>query len=349
VFKALPTAIALLDLEGRVEVATGTADHIFGLKPGVLVEALGYAWLTALVQKAFDEDRIVEPDPGSVYIQQFADNREHFFQPMAVPIPLGPGRGEPTGVALILKDVTQMHEQQELKRDVVATVSHQLKTPLTSLRMSIHLLLEERVGPLNDTQTDLLLAAREDSERLVSILDELLDLHRIESGKSNLSLEPVPPQALVRDAIEPFLVEAKDKGVALLNAVGNDLPDVMADAGKIRHVLSNLISNALRFTKPGGSVTISASQEPGFVAFYVRDTGAGIPADHLHHVFEQFYRIPGQDEKSGVGLGLAIVKEIVLAHGGDVGVESEPGKGSSFRFTLALQENADIAHSTKKT
>jgi signal transduction histidine kinase len=208
------------------------------------------------------------------------------------------------------------------------------------MRMSIHLLLEERIGPLNEKQTELLMAAREDSERLVGILEDLLDINRMESGKSQIGLEPVTPRALVRNSMEPFLAEAKDKGITVLNDVSDDLPEVMADAEKMRHVFANLLSNALRFTSPGGSVTIRAAQEKGHVAFVVEDTGKGISEQELKHLFEQFYRAPGQDEKSGVGLGLAIVKEIVRSHGGDVSVESVAGKGSAFRFTLPLKTDA---------
>jgi signal transduction histidine kinase len=203
--------------------------------------------------------------------------------------------------------------------------------------MSIHLLLEERIGSLNEKQIELLMAARDDSERLVGILDDLLDINRIESGKSRLALELAAPRTLVRDAMEPFLVDAKDKGVTLVNEVPDDLPEVMADPEKIRHVFANLLSNALRFTGPGGLVTIRAKQEQDQVAFLVEDTGKGIPEEELKHLFEQFYRAPGQDEKSGVGLGLSIVKEIVRAHGGDVGAESALDKGSTFRFTLPLR------------
>jgi len=349
VFKALPTAIAVLDLDGKVEVSTETADRHFGLKPGVLAGELGYDWLLPLTRKALDEDNIVERDPKNGYVQQFVDNRECFFQPMVVPIPVGPERREPTGVALILKDVTQVHEQQEMKRGVVSTVSHQLKTPLTSLRMSIHLLLEERIGSLNAKQIELLMAARDDSERLVGILNDLLDINRIESGKSRLALEHATPRALVRDAMEPFLVDAKDKGVTLVNEVSDDLPEVMADSEKIRHVFANLLSNALRFTGPGGSVTIRAKLGQDRVAFLVEDTGKGIPEEELKHLFEQFYRAPGQDEKSGVGLGLAIVKEIVRAHGGDVGAESALDKGSTFRFTLPLRTDTTAETHAKAT
>jgi signal transduction histidine kinase len=336
IFKALPSAVAVLDLDGRVEVSTEAADRYFGLKQGVLAENLGYEWLPHLIQKALDENRVVESGLNKSYVQQFINNREYFFQPMAVPITVGKQSMEPTGVALILKDVTLVREQQELKSGVLSTVSHQLKTPLTSLRMSIHLLLEERVGALNEKQIELLVAAREDSERLAGILDNILDLNRIGSGRSYVSPEAVSPQALVRDAIEPFLADARDKGVKITSAVPDDLPDVMADIEKIRHVFANLLSNAIRFTSPGGSVTVRASLEPNHLVFIVEDTGNGIPAQYINHLFEPFYRVPGQDEKSGVGLGLAIVREIIQAHGGTVGAESEIGKGSAFCFTLPL-------------
>ena len=336
VFKALPMAIAVVNLDGRVEVSTETAERLFSLKPGILVQDLGCDWLSRLVLQALHESRIVEWNNG--FIQQFSENKEYFFQPLVMPIPVNPNQGEPTGAAIILKDVTQVHEQQELKRGVVATVSHQLKTPLTSLRMSVHLLLDERLGALNDKQTELLVAAREESERLVSILEDLLDINRIESGKTLLEIQPISPHALARDTVEAFLFEARDKGITLVNAVSDDLPEVLADSARINHVLCNIVSNAIRFTSPGGTITIRAEGEPGFVRFLVEDTGTGILPEHQKHLFQQFYRVPGQDKKSGVGLGLAIVKEIVHAHGGTVGVESEAGRGSIFWFTLQQKE-----------
>ena len=339
VFKALPEAIAVLDQDGRVDVSTIGADQHFGLKPGALIYDLGYEWLPDLIRRALDENRIVELEIKGGYIQQFVENREYFFEPLAVPIRVGPEHPQPLGVALILKDVTQVHEQRELKRGVVSTVSHQLKTPLTSLRMSIHLLLEERLGHLNEKQIELLLAAREDNERLVSILDDLLDLNRIESGKAQLSLQPVNSRDLVRDGMEPFLVEAKDKGIEMINDTSEDIPEVMADENKIQQVFANLISNALRFTGPGGVITVRAHPEQECVRFSVEDTGKGIPAEHLGHMFEQFYRGTEQTEESGVGLGLAIVKKLVEAHGGKVGVESQAGKGSVFSFTLPLNKD----------
>lgn len=340
VVKALPEAIAVLDKEGRVEVSTDTAERIFGLKPGVLVNDLGYDWLPGLLSRALDEDRIVTVDSENGYVQRFTEGREYFYKPIAVPIPVKPKTGEHTGSAIIMSDVTQAHEQEELKRSVVSTLSHQLRTPLTSLRMSIHLLLEEKVGGLNEKQAELLMAAREDSERLVSILSDLLDLNRMESGKTNLDIGNYSPHTLAMEGIEPFITEAKDKGVTIINGVPEDLSEIPADLFRIRHVFANLISNSLRFTMPGGIVIVRAEREDGFIRFSVEDTGEGIPPEHIPRLFDQFYRVPGQDEKSGVGLGLAIVKEIVQAHGGVVGVKSEAGMGSSFEFTLPMERHS---------
>ena len=241
-----------------------------------------------------------------------------------------------TGCSIVIRDVTRSYEQNELKKGVVATLSHQLKTPLTSLRMSIHLLLDEKIGVINEKQTELLIAARDDSERLSDILDNLLDISRIESGKDSLEFQKIRPSALARDSVEPFLVEAKDKGIHVKFAISGDLPEVNADPARIDHVFSNLMSNSLRFTNPGGSITISAEPVSGAVKFTIKDTGKGIPKQYQDRIFEQFFRIPGQEKNSGAGLGLAIVKEIIEAHDGNVGVESDAGQGAAFWFTLPL-------------
>jgi signal transduction histidine kinase len=335
VFSALPLPVAVIDAAGEVRLSTGTADTMFGLKPGVSTGALPYGWMRELVGRA-----MVTRQPAWLekrgYVQQFIGSREHFFQPLAVPL-LPDGGEVPVGVPgviLVLTDVTQVHDQKEMKRGLVSTVSHQLRTPMTSLRMSVHMLLDEETGVLNDHQTELLLGAREDCERLVEMLDDLLDLNRIESGKASLSLKPVQPALLVQDSVSLFVNDALDKKVALHEAVAEALPDVLADPDGVRHIFANLFSNALRFTMPGGRVTVGAVQEGDFVRFFVGDTGAGIASEHKEHLFEQFYRVPGQDVRSGAGLGLSIVKELVEAQGGTVSLKSTPGVGSEFSFTL---------------
>jgi NtrC-family two-component system sensor histidine kinase KinB len=334
VFKALPAAIAILDPEGRVETATETAHKYFGLVPGARVRDLGFDWLTPLVDRAFGEGRTAEPGTPRGYIQQFIAGQEYFFQPSVHPIPAEGEKGGSAGAAVIFKDVTEVRERQELKRGVVATVAHQLRTPLTSLRMSLHLLLGDSIGPLNEKQAELALAAREESERLTSILNDLLDTDRLPGGKEYLRLQPSAPHALADKGIEPFLAQAKVKGTMIVNAVPEDLPMVQADPDRIGHVFSNLLSNALRFLEPGGVVGVRGSSDDKEVKFELEDTGSGIPPEYLSRVFEPFFRVPGQDPSTGAGLGLSIVKEIVETHGGTVGAMAAPSRGAIFWFTL---------------
>ena len=232
--------------------------------------------------------------------------------------------------------MTSLREQQELKRSAVTTVSHQLRNPLTSIRMSVHLLLEENLGPLNPQQTELLLAARDESERLTAVVEELLDLNRMESGRTLLDIEAISPVTWSETPWSRSGPDARDKGITLDYTVPDDLPNVLGDSKRLQHVLSNLVSNALRFTKPGGSVTVSAEAGDEVVKFKVSDTGTGIAPEHQPRLFEPFFRVPGQEKPSGVGLGLAIVREIIAAQGGNVGVTSEPGtvrcSGSPCRY-----------------
>ncbi len=330
-FDSLPDTVAVIDGDGRVEVATEPARTIFGLKQGVSVAGLAPGILGRLFTEAMTGGRRAVPHDQAV-IQQFVKGEERYFRPEAVPI-LDNERLT-TGVILVLQDVTQLRQQEEIKRGVIQTVSHQLKTPLTSIRMAIHLLLEERVGALTEKQAELLVAAREDSERLNTILQNLLDISRMEAGKVRLEFKGVAPRLIAEEGIEPFRRTAQDQGVELAIDVDGELPCVLADTSRIGHVFANLLSNALKFTPPGGRVTVSAEAGEDVVRFKVADTGPGIPADDLPRVFEPFFRGPRTPNPQGAGLGLAIVKEIVEAHGGTVSAESEEGKGAAIIFTL---------------
>lgn len=331
-FDSLPEAIAVLNPEGEVEVATVAARDVFGLKPKVRVPDLPYPWMADLFEEALRKGRTVELAGTGAVVQQFVRNEERFYRPNAVPI-LDPG-GEPAGAVLILHDVTQQRQLDEKKSGAISAVSHQLKTPLTSIRMAIHLLLEEKVGGLSPKQADLLVAAAEDAERLDTIVDELLDIGRIASGKARMDLRPVPPIDLVSRELEAYRPAARDGGVSLVVDLPATLPQVLVDPARVAHVFANLLSNALKYTPPGGKVTLSAKAEGEFVRFQVSDTGVGIPEKYLPRIFEQFFRVPDQGPGTGVGLGLAIVRDIIEAHGGSVGVESQEGTGSTFHFTL---------------
>ena len=342
-FDSLPDAIAVIDADGKVEVATESARTVFGLKPGAEVADLAFGWMADLWRDARQEGRTAGLD-GQRSIQQFVNGEERYYRPEAVPI-LDSERLA-TGVILVLKDVTQLRQQDEIKRGVVRTVSHQLNTPLTSVRMAIHLLLGEKIGPLNEKQAELLMSAREDSDRLHEILASLLDLSRFESGKAQMEFKALSPRSIVTDAVEPVRRTAQDRGLALQIDVPGDLPDVWADTTRIGHVFDNLLSNSLKHTSPGGRIALTAEAEDAWVRFHVSDTGEGIPAAFLTRVFEPFFRVPGRANETGAGLGLAIVKEIVEAHGGTVDVESGEGEGSTFSFTLRRTDRSPREGST---
>jgi len=331
-FDSLPDAIAVLTAEGEVEVATKAAAAAFGLRPGVQVRDAAYPWMVDLTGQALSKGRAAGGEGTLAVIQHFVGNEERFFCPLAIPI-LDSFK-EPAGVVLILRDVTRQRQQDEMERGVISTVSHQLKTPLTSIRMALHLLLEEKVGTLSPKQSDLVVAASEDADRLHVIIEKLLDIGHLESGRAQLELRPVSPHEIVAAIADSFRSMARDAGVTLSIDVPEALPEIRVDPARIVHVFANLLSNALKHTPAGGSVTLSAKEEPESVRFAVTDTGAGIPEESLPRLFEPFFRVPGQQRETGVGLGLAIVRDIVLAHGGTVGAESRVGSGSTFSFSL---------------
>lgn len=247
--------------------------------------------------------------------------------------------GKITGVTAILQDVTKLRRLDELKNNLVATVAHEFRTPLTSLRMAVHLLLEGVAGAITDKQAELLHAAREECERLQATVDELLDLARIQSGRMEIERHPVGAAELLEAAVLPLQAAAANKQIRLIGEPHLLRDDVSADVERIQIVFQNLISNALRHTPEHGIVRVSAVPEGGSVRFEISDTGGGIPKEYHAAIFEKFFRIPGSTT-GAAGLGLSLCKEIVEAHGGRIGVESQPGHGSTFWFTLPIVEAA---------
>jgi signal transduction histidine kinase len=257
-----------------------------------------------------------------------------FFLPRAMPVVNE--SGAVVALTALFQDVTRLRRFDELKNDLVATVAHEFRTPLTSLRMAIHMCLEEAAGPTTPKQGELLRAAREDCERLQTIVEDLLDLSRVQSGRLELDLHPVSSARLIRDALSAYAQTAAEKGVGLRAGAPTIDRLVLVDADRVQIVLGNLLSNAIRHTPKGGDVEVRAAPEEGAVRFEVRDTGEGIAREWFPRLFDRFFRIPGAAKGTGVGLGLYITKEIVEAHGGKIGVESEPGQGTIIWFTLPL-------------
>jgi signal transduction histidine kinase len=238
------------------------------------------------------------------------------------------------GAALILQDVTKFRLLDDAKSNLVGTVSHELKTPLTSLRMAVYLLLEPQVGSLTPAQRELLETARDGADRLLRILNDLLDIARLESGASQLNRREVQIDALLGEMAREIrpITDDVDQRVAI--QIQGGLGPIQVDSERLRHVFINLLANASKYSPQGSEITLYAQTAvDGFVRFGVRDQGPGIPEEHQARVFERFFRVPGQAKK-GAGIGLTIARDIVVAHGGTIACSSKPGEGSDFYFLI---------------
>jgi signal transduction histidine kinase len=338
---SLPDPVLVLKWGGAVLTANRAADELFGIS----VETSGDAVARAPLPVRTIIDRMKEHilSGHGPYVPRgleeavpiaVRDGTRHF---LARANPVIDEQEHPLGLTILFQDVTRLVRFDELKTNMVATVAHEFRTPLTSLRMAIHLCAEGAVGPLTPKQADLLFAARDDCERLQGIVDDLLDLSRIQAGQIDLHRRSVSAASLLALAVDEHQPQARERSVSL--AVGASPVDraVQADPDRVELVLSNLVINALRHTPPDGRVELRAAPEDGFVRFEVSDSGPGIAPEFLPRLFERFFRIPGAPG-GGAGLGLYICKEVVEAHGGKVGVRSEPGRGATFWFTLPIAQ-----------
>ncbi len=333
---SFPDPILVVDPDGRVEMANPAARRILGVLPDGDPSAAPWQppdWLRDPLSAAIRSQKQYLTQSFHDAITYRIDNENRIFVPQVLPV--RDPDGQTLGAAVVLSDVTRFRLLDEFKSDLVATASHELKTPLTGLRLAVHLLLEETVGPLTDQQTELMIDARDNTERLVRIVDHLLSLARLEQGREPIALRAEDPVELLRGAAERIrpLVSGKELVLDIDPAV--PWPSVAADAQRLGHALDNLLVNAAAYTEIGGSITLSAhALADGKIELVIRDTGVGIAPEYLPHVFEKFFRIPGQTRGQGTGLGLAIVQEIVAAHGGTIACESELGVGTTFRITL---------------
>ncbi|HYS11296.1 MAG TPA: ATP-binding protein [Myxococcales bacterium] len=253
--------------------------------------------------------------------------------------PLYSEQGNVTGATIVLQDVTRLLRFDELKNDLVATVAHEFRTPLTSMRMAVHILLEGITGPLTEKQLDLLTAAREDCERLQGIVEDLLDLSRIQAGKVEVSLTALPAKSILDAGVAAKEDAARDAGLKMEEDLVEPVLPVLVDPDRISLVFDNLVANAIRHSPKDGRIVVRARPSNGQVRFEVEDQGPGIPPEYRQRIFEKFFRMPGT-KGEGIGLGLYISREIVAAHGGEMGVDSGPGGGSRFWFTLRVPPRA---------
>lgn len=241
------------------------------------------------------------------------------------------------GRVYILRNVTEFKERDEAKTNFIATISHELKTPISAIKMSLKLLHDKRVGELNEEQVDLINHIGDDTERLLKITYELLDLSQVETGNILLNFTATAPEQILKYAVKAIKFEAGQKHVSLEEIIPAHLPHVLADTEKTAWVMINFLSNALRYSPERSRIIIRITVKEQFLEFSVQDFGKGIDSQYQDRLFDRYFQVPtdGQN-KSGSGLGLAIAKEFITAQGGQIGLESEVGSGSRFYFTLPV-------------
>lgn len=249
------------------------------------------------------------------------------------------GNRKNSDILLVIKDTTEVIESEVANKNLIYTISHELKTPLTSIMMGIGLVNNENIGQLNSKQKDIVDTMEEDIQNLNELVSDLLKVYEIQSNKNSLNKKSYDVSKIIMESFSNFEFQAKEKKIALEINLNTKLPYVMIDSEKIKWVLNNLISNAIRYTE-NGVVKISASYDKEKVFISVTDTGRGIPEEYLNKIFERFVRVEGFDiPQESTGLGLAIAKEIVEMHGGEIWCESKIGVGSKFTFTIPLVKN----------
>jgi NtrC-family two-component system sensor histidine kinase KinB len=269
-------------------------------------------------------------------VKIYADNKESYFEKEIVNIsiiPTGEQEKKLIGHVIILRNVTSYKELDFAKTNFIATVSHEFKTPISSIKMSLQILEEEQSGKINDEQKHLLDSIKDDANRLLKITGELLNMTQVESGNIQLSLIPVDPKEILTYAINANKVPAEQKQIKFDVRCPEQLPKVLADSEKTAWVLINLISNAIRYSYENSTIFISASSKDGLIKFSVKDTGQGIAPQYKDKIFDRYFRVPGT-QKEGTGLGLAISKEFIEAQGGCIAVDTDFGAGSIFTVTL---------------
>lgn len=328
VLNQMADGVMIVDPNGRVQLLNHAAERIFQIRESKaidrsVVEVVRYHQLVGLwreTKRGKRQSTMLEIGP-----------QHHFLQVVGIPL-----KTTLSGSTLILfQDLTQLRRLETVRRDFISNVSHELRTPLASLKALAETLQE---GALDDPPAAkrFLLRMETEIDNLTQMVNELLELSRIESGKVPLSFQRIQACSLLRPAFDRMILQAERAGLEMVYDCPPDLPVVFADPDRITQVLINLVHNAIKFTAPGGKITLSAYQEAERIIFFVRDTGVGIAKKDLGRIFERFYKADRARAGGGTGLGLSISRHMVEAHGGFIWVESEPDLGSTFYFNLPV-------------
>ncbi len=326
-----------LDNQGLILFANDEALKIIGLKSeNVMGKLLTTLALTNDLMKSLVIKDLSDEKQKSLPMKIFADGKESYFEKETINItikPTGEDQIIDIGNVIILRNITVFKELDFAKTNFIATVSHELKTPISSIKLSLQLLEKAETGNINEDQKQLIESIKDDSQRLLKITGELLELSQLETGNIKLNMEKSNPYEIMNYATEAVKVQAEQKQIELVIETEQNLPDIKADSEKTAWVLINFLTNAITYSTENSTIIVKLKNENSQVVFQVIDTGKGIDTRYKTKIFDKYFQVPGS-QKSGTGLGLAISKEFIEAQNGTIGVESELGLGSTFYFKL---------------
>ena len=338
VLNTMNDGVIIADAENNIQLINPAALSMFQLKE---TEVLGQSLVLSIRQYQLDE--LVALCRKTARTQTTIleiPSRQQYLQATVTQL----GEALPGNMLLIFQNLTRLRRLETVRQDFISNISHELRTPLASLKALTDTLHE---GALDDPPAAKRFLDRMETEidAITQMVEELLELSRIESGRVPINLSPTPALELIEQAVERLAEQAERAGVAIEILCSENIPDVNADSKRLVQVLVNLLHNAIKFTPPGGKITLSAQQQDDFIRFAVQDNGAGISADDLPRIFERFYKSDRARTGGGTGLGLAIARHVVEAHSGTIWVESVEGKGSTFQFTIPI---AKLSSPTEK-
>ncbi len=326
VINSLKDASVGVDKDDRILFANEQALSLLGLSPA---EILGKP--VDEVSKKNDLFAFLISSEGNTPFKVVVENKENYYVKEVVEVTQGSSNSR----VIVLKNITSFKELDVAKTNFIATISHELKTPLASSDLSIKLLEDKRVSVLTGEQTELVEQLKSDNQRMLKILSELLNLSQVEAGKIQLYIVPVDLNSIIEASLSTVFRAAREKEIKI-ESKQDVIPEVNADADKLSWILNNFLTNAVKFSPSGGTVVVSSYTKNDRVTIEVKDEGPGIEKAFYHQIFERYFQIPGRSDKKGSGIGLAICKELIAAMGGNIWVVSEPGAGSVFGFDLPV-------------
>jgi len=341
IIRSIDDGVIVIDTEYKIANINPTAVKFFGIESNAIqgkhfLEVVKNEQLFSYVKQSIESGQppTIGEELNTLAIKHGDALQYYMFS--ITPVYQKDSDSDMLGVILLLRDVTRLKELDRLKSEFVMTASHELRTPIASILMSIDLIRESAMQKLNEREQELLSIAGEEARRFKSLIDDLLNLSKIETGKIEMELTNVSVLTLLQKAVEVLKSQADDKSIKLSFEIMGEPFNVKVDPGKIIWVLTNLISNALRYTDSGGYILIFAERVSNQAHISVSDNGEGIPYEYQPRIFDKFVQVKSEKSVDGSGLGLSICREIVRAHGGTIWVESKPGEGSTFTFTLPI-------------